>query len=144
MPDSKCPATGCGGTQFEGKTATLVNSRFAITLIQCAECGTVVGAMEYASLLPWLERVLVLHFRRRPPASPGRRKWETSVDDRLSDPPGPGHGRAGALEGYAPSIFQAGADCNGAIHPQQGSCNGRVDLTEKQLALFWAQRSPLS
>jgi len=56
MAESKCPAPGCGGTDFEAKTKSLP-SGVAIALIQCAKCGTVVGAMEYESILPIVQRI---------------------------------------------------------------------------------------
>ena len=45
MAISKCPR--CEGTRFEMKEANVKDSRFKLTFVQCAACGTVVGVMDY-------------------------------------------------------------------------------------------------
>ena len=48
MAISKCPR--CEGTRFEMKEANVKDSRFKLTFVQCAACGTVVGVMDYYNM----------------------------------------------------------------------------------------------
>jgi hypothetical protein len=44
MVDPKC--IKCGGSRFEVLERTIINAKFPINLVQCADCGGVVGALE--------------------------------------------------------------------------------------------------
>jgi Fe2+ or Zn2+ uptake regulation protein len=48
MAVSICPK--CGNRTFEAKECTTQNSNYKIQFIQCASCGTVVGAMDFWSI----------------------------------------------------------------------------------------------
>ena len=45
MAEPKCPK--CDGTTFELKEHQPQESRFKLMFVQCAECGAVVGAMDF-------------------------------------------------------------------------------------------------
>ena len=45
MAQSTC--IKCGGTRFETQEKDLINATFKINLVQCADCGGVIGALEY-------------------------------------------------------------------------------------------------
>jgi uncharacterized Zn finger protein len=55
MAQSKCPK--CDAAKFEIKTIKPGSSKFDIALVQCAECGSVVGALESKNVSTRLEEI---------------------------------------------------------------------------------------
>ena len=57
MPESRCPR--CNGMTFEVKAHEPKGANRIVQFVQCAECGTVVGAVDYA------RSNLILHTLRK-------------------------------------------------------------------------------
>lgn len=55
MAASKCPQ--CEKDTFELKAVVPKGSRFKISLVQCAHCGTVVGVTDYYNTASLLEKI---------------------------------------------------------------------------------------
>lgn len=43
MAQSNCPK--CNGTHFEGVEKSISGLKYSVTLVQCAECGCVIGVL---------------------------------------------------------------------------------------------------
>ena len=56
MALSSCPK--CGKHSFEIDENTPSSSNYVLTFVQCASCGTVVGAMDYHNIGDLLYKVL--------------------------------------------------------------------------------------
>lgn len=55
MAKSACPNEYCHGSHFEGKLATLAGTAGRkLFLVQCANCGTVVGTSEVVNGIDYL------------------------------------------------------------------------------------------
>jgi len=46
MNKSKCPNPKCENGSFEAVSASIKGCRYEVALIQCTECGTVVGVLD--------------------------------------------------------------------------------------------------
>ncbi len=47
MPIPRCPREGCRGTTFMLTVAKLTNTVYQVPLVQCAQCGTVIGVEHF-------------------------------------------------------------------------------------------------
>lgn len=68
MAKSKCPS--CGGNEFEVADCTPVNAKTAVTFVQCAGCGAVVGVFHEVDVRAEAERLkrdLSASFESGPP-----------------------------------------------------------------------------
>jgi hypothetical protein len=56
----------CASTQFEANTTTVHGTKSQVIFIQCAQCGGVVGVMDYSKIGAALSRIATV-FRQKPP-----------------------------------------------------------------------------
>jgi len=47
----------CGSTRFEVKEASPLHSNFKLYFVQCAQCGAVVGTMDYLNIGYFIKKI---------------------------------------------------------------------------------------